>query len=187
MRLFLLITQKHTAIHDPQPLEQTAERWVVLQINRRSCRKRCHSRGTFLPEPQEGFQSSRIKSSSVPSQNLQDLTQNQSHTLVWFHYFRKNSRRLWRSPKRNSRSVPKFQADFRVIPEKAPNPGRNRIYRDATKTPPKSRNTKKKTAFTRSFSKSLRELFRKPCDTSQEPNRNCSEKLGQMNFLENFG
>ena len=37
----------------------------------------------------------------------------------------------------------------------------------------------------------LRELFRKvranfclpPCDTSQEPNRNCSEKLVQMSFF----
>ena len=37
----------------------------------------------------------------------------------------------------------------------------------------------------------LRELFRRvrvnfcllPCETSQEPNKNCSEKLGQKNFL----
>ena len=51
------------------------------------------------------------------------------------------------------------------------------------KTHPKSRNTEK--------TPRSRELFRKvranfcllPCDTSQEPNGNCSEKLVQMNFF----
>ena len=51
------------------------------------------------------------------------------------------------------------------------------------KTHPKSRDNKK--------TPRLRELFRKvranfsllPCDTSQEPNGNCSEKLVQMNFF----
>ena len=54
------------------------------------------------------------------------------------------------------------------------------IYR-GPKTHPKSRNTKKNTAFTRTFSKSSRELFK--CDTSQEPNGNGSAKTVQMNFL----
>ena len=51
------------------------------------------------------------------------------------------------------------------------------------KNPPKSQNTKK--------TPRLRELFRQvhvnfrllPCDTSQEPNGNCSEKLVQMHFF----
>ena len=43
--------------------------------------------------------------------------------------------------------------------------------------------TKKNTAFTRTFSKSSRELLLLPCDTSQEINANCSEKLVQMNFF----
>ena len=50
-------------------------------------------------------------------------------------------------------------------------------------THPKSRNTKKNTAFMRTFSKSSRELFPASCETSQEPNANCSEKLVQMNFF----
>ena len=37
--------------------------------------------------------------------------------------------------------------------------------------------------ITRTFSKSSRELFLLLCDTRQEPNENCSEKLVQMNFL----
>ena len=55
---------------------------------------------------------------------------------------------------------------------------------EAPKTHPKSQNTPKKTPR-------LHELFRKvrtnfcplPCDTSQEPSGNCSEKLVQMNFF----
>ena len=43
---------------------------------------------------------------------------------------------------------------------------------------------KKNTAFIRTFSKSSRECFcRLLCDMSQEPNRNCSEKLVQIIFL----
>ena len=41
----------------------------------------------------------------------------------------------------------------------------------------------KKNAFSRAFSKSSCELFLLPCHTSQEPNRNCSDKLVQMNFF----
>ena len=57
------------------------------------------------------------------------------------------------------------------------------FFRDL-KTHPKSQNAQKKT-------RRLRELFRKvranfcllPCEISQEPSRNCSEKLIQLNFL----
>ena len=49
---------------------------------------------------------------------------------------------------------------------------------------PKSRSTKKNTAFTRTFFRKVRVNFSLlPCDTSQEPNGNCSEKLVQMNFF----
>ena len=59
----------------------------------------------------------------------------------------------------------------------------NRGPKTQSKIGPKSRNTKKTPC--------LRELFRKvcvnfwllPCHTSEEPSRNCSEKLVQMNFF----
>ena len=51
------------------------------------------------------------------------------------------------------------------------------------KTHPKSRNTKRNAAFTRTFSKGSRELCLLPCDLSQEPSGKRSEELVQMNFL----
>ena len=59
--------------------------------------------------------------------------------------------------------------------------GGPKLYR-GPKTHPKSRNTKKSTVFTRTFSKSSREPFEDPCAMSQEFIRNCSKKLVQMNF-----
>ena len=49
-------------------------------------------------------------------------------------------------------------------------------------THPKSRNTyQKTTAFAQTFSKVRANLL--PCEANQELNRNCSEKLVQMNFF----
>ena len=50
-------------------------------------------------------------------------------------------------------------------------------------THPKSRNTKKNTAFTRTFSKSSRELFPASLWDESGRNWNCSEKLVQVNFF----
>ena len=52
-----------------------------------------------------------------------------------------------------------------------------------SKTHPKSRNTPKNAAFTRTFRRVSANFCLLPCDMSQEPGRNCSEKLVQMNFL----
>ena len=52
--------------------------------------------------------------------------------------------------------------------------------------PAPSRNTKKNGAFTRTLSKVRMKFCLLPCDTSQEPNGNCSEKLVQMNCLNCF-
>ena len=50
------------------------------------------------------------------------------------------------------------------------------------KTHPKSRNTKN-TAFTELVQRVRANFCLLPCDMSQEPNGNCSEKLVQMNLL----
>ena len=49
--------------------------------------------------------------------------------------------------------------------------------------PPQIPKYQKNTAFTRTFSKSSRELSLLSCDMSQEPKGICSEKLVQMNFF----
>ena len=51
------------------------------------------------------------------------------------------------------------------------------------RTHPKSRNTKKHRVYTNSVRKVFVNFCLLPCDASQEPNRDCSENLVQMNFF----
>ena len=48
---------------------------------------------------------------------------------------------------------------------------------------PNPETPKKNTAFTRTFLKNSLELFLLPCNTSQKPDGNCSEKLVQTNLF----
>ena len=61
----------------------------------------------------------------------------------------------------------------------------NNGFRYARRNPPNIPKHPKSTAFTRTFSKSSRELFKSllPCDTSQESSGYCPEKLVQMNLF----
>ena len=49
--------------------------------------------------------------------------------------------------------------------------------------PPKLPKYQKNTAFTKLFRKVHANFCLLPCDTSQEPDGNCSEKLAHMNFF----
>ena len=58
-----------------------------------------------------------------------------------------------------------------------------RHLRPPDKNPPKISKYHKKNAFTPTSSKNSPNFCLLRCDTSQEPDGNCSEKLAQMNFF----
>ena len=79
-----------------------------------------------------------------------------------------------------------LERPFLDLVSQTPRPrGRGRpLFADRDQeTHPKSRNTKKNTAFTRAFRKVRANFCLLACEASQELNRNCSEKLVQMSFL----